>query len=105
MDRYCCPCCGVDGVKPEAKEALERLEAKWGPLKPTSAFRCEAHNKAVRGALKSKHLDGIAFDIPMNSSRRQEFIKVARECGFTSFGLGVSFVHIDIRNERVIWVY
>lgn len=105
MDRYKCPCCGIDGTKEEAKIALELLESKWGPLKPTSSYRCEAHNKQVRGALKSKHLDGIAFDIPMNSARRKEFIKVARECGFTSFGLGASFVHIDIRPERVIWVY
>lgn len=105
MNRYECPCCHIDGTKEEAKRALELLETKWGPLTPTSSYRCEAHNKKVRGALKSKHLEGVAFDIPMNSARRQEFIKAARECGFTSFGLGVSFVHIDIRNERVIWVY
>lgn len=106
MSRYACPCCGVDGTTESSRKAFERLEDEWGALVLTSAYRCEKHNRAVKGALKSQHLFGKAFDVKMtNSHKRIEFIQKARECGFRGFGLGVWGVHIDDRACEATWVY
>ncbi len=75
----------------------------------TSAFRCEAHNKAVEGRTNSPHLGGWAVDIRTASSReRYEIISVLLEAGFNRIGVDNSFVHADCdpgKPANVIWTY
>ena len=48
------------------QKVLEPLRAHFGaPIKINSAFRCQALNKAVKGATNSYHTQGRAVDIPM----------------------------------------
>lgn len=86
-------------------DAMDKLEEFRGILKepftPNSAYRSEAHNKAVGGAKNSMHRQGKAFDIPIKGKMTRERIKiVAERVGFTGFGDYDTFVHIDTGRKR-----
>lgn len=88
------------------EEALDRLQAlryRLGkPLIVRSAYRSPAHNRAVGGATRSKHLDGAAFDIAMANHDPAAFEAAAREAGFAGFGFypRSGFMHIDLGPAR-----
>lgn len=72
------------------------------PVHLNSAYRSEAHNKAVGGSPKSQHLLGRAFDIalPHHGFTRDELTAAARAIGFTGIGQYRSFVHVDTGPPR-----
>lgn len=86
--------------------ALDRLQALRDylgkPLILTSAYRSAAHNKRVGGAKKSKHMEGIAFDVRMENHDPQQFEAAARAVGFTGFGYypKSGFMHVDTGPAR-----
>lgn len=88
------------------EEALDRLQAlrdRLGkPLIIRSAYRSPEHNRAVGGAPRSKHMDGMAFDIAMSNHDPAAFEAAAREVGFLGFGFypRSGFVHIDLGPAR-----
>lgn len=67
-----------------------------------SGYRSPAHNQAVGGAPRSKHLDGAAFDIAMTNHDPVAFEEAAREVGFKGFGFyrRSGFMHIDLGPAR-----
>src|SRR5690625_27011 len=88
------------------KPALDKLQAlrdRLGkPLIVRSAYRSPAHNRAVGGAARSKHLDGTAFDIAMANHDPVAFEEAARAVGFKGFGFypRSGFMHIDLGPAR-----
>jgi hypothetical protein len=52
----------VDNLRKLAQHLAEPIRAKFGSFSPTVAYRCERLNNAVKGAKKSEHLQGKAFD-------------------------------------------
>lgn len=101
-----CPCCGVAGMQPVLVMALTDLEKAWGSeLMITSGYRCEKRNAEVGGAPKSYHMTGLAVDL----AKPKEFLKLlelAKGIGFTGFGVGSTFVHLDMRPGKVTcWRY
>ena len=108
MNRYACPCCGEDKVDGRAKRALEDLETFLGvQLTITSAYRCQKHNAVVGGAKFSRHtIHCDAFDIAWpNDETRKKFLDASIKAGFLGTGLAKTFVHIDRRPTRTIWIY
>lgn len=103
-----CRHCGVLMVNYRSLDNLQRLRRTWGrPMAIGSAFRCPIHNKAVGGALKSKHLTGQAFDVRMKGQSDAavvSFIYHATRADFTGFGLYLDrdtpFIHIDTGSHR-----
>lgn len=95
---------GELGIDPASLDKLEALRARLGghPLLITSAYRSKAHNKAVKGATNSMHLQGKAFDVRMDNHDPHEFETAARAVGFTGFGYYPSqgFMHIDTGPAR-----
>ena len=77
------------------------------PFKPNSAYRTESHNKAVGGEALSRHLYGMAADIPvLPGYTPHEMAQIFREfapdyggCGIYSWG-----IHIDVDPEKREWV-
>ncbi|WBQ09871.1 D-Ala-D-Ala carboxypeptidase family metallohydrolase [Hyphomonadaceae bacterium ML37] len=88
------------------EDALDRLQAlrdQLGkPLIIRSAYRSAAHNRAIGGSPRSKHMDGAAFDIAMANHDPSEFEAAAREAGFAGFGFypRSGFMHIDLGPAR-----
>jgi hypothetical protein len=88
------------------EEALDRLQALRDalgkPLIVRSAYRSPEHNRAVGGAVASRHLDGAAFDIAMVNHDPEAFETSARAAGFRGFGFypRSGFMHIDTGPAR-----
>jgi hypothetical protein len=90
-------------INEEALDKLQALRDRLGkPLIVRSAYRSPAHNRAVGGASRSKHLDGTAFDIAMDNHDPAAFEAAARAVGFKGFGFypRSGFMHIDLGPER-----
>jgi len=86
-----------------ALDKLQALRDRLGkPLIVRSAYRSPAHNKAVGGAPRSKHMDGAAFDIAMANHDPVAFEEAARAVGFLGFGYypRSGFMHIDLGPAR-----
>ena len=90
-------------VHEEALDKLQALRDRLGkPLIVRSAYRSPAHNRAVGGAARSKHLHGTAFDIAMTNHDPVAFEAAARAVGFKGFGFypRSGFMHIDLGPAR-----
>ena len=95
-------------VDPRAMDMLQSLRNRLGkPMIITSAYRSPEHNARVGGAARSRHLQGIAFDVRMDNHDPEAFIAQARAVGFHGIGSypRQGFVHIDARPaaEAAIW--
>ncbi|UWL61647.1 D-Ala-D-Ala carboxypeptidase family metallohydrolase [Brucella pseudintermedia] len=90
-------------INEEALDKLQALRDRLGkPLIVRSAYRSPAHNRAVGGAPRSKHMDGMAFDIAMANHDPVAFEAAARAVGFLGFGYypRSGFMHIDLGPAR-----
>jgi zinc D-Ala-D-Ala carboxypeptidase len=100
-----CRCCGEIHVWPHTLDALERLRTALGePLIVTSGHRCALHNARVGGAPLSLHKK-LAFDIALSDHDPARLYALARRAGFTGFGFGRSFLHLDTRGRPARWFY
>ena len=115
-----CKCCGKlpteNGViTEEAYNAFltkldDHRDAIGFPYTPNSAYRCYQHNQDVGGEMDSKHLKGVAVDIPCNGEKAAKVIEAAIRLGwkgigvYQSGGMGSRFVHIDYgRDQFAMW--
>lgn len=90
----------------DAMDALQSLRTSVGkPFIINSAYRSPEHNKRVKGARNSKHMQGIAFDISMANHDPQDFMAAARAHGFNGIGEypTLGFTHIDTRANPTNW--
>jgi zinc D-Ala-D-Ala carboxypeptidase len=102
-------------MEPSVIEALDVARDIAGfPFIVLSGFRSVAHNRKLlsdgyAASPKSSHLLGWAVDIAVPSSRKR-FIMVEAllDAGFTRFGIGEDFIHVDMdpqKSPNVIWTY
>lgn len=70
-----------------------------------SAYRTEAHNKAIGGATYSQHKYGLAADIHINGVTPKEIAAYVETLLPSSGGIGIykSFCHIDVRRVKSRW--
>jgi zinc D-Ala-D-Ala carboxypeptidase len=60
-----------------AVDVLEPARDLCGPLKVNSAYRCPGLNRAIGGALRSAHLDGLAADVvPVELDLRDAYLRI-----------------------------
>ena len=70
-----------------------------------SAYRTEAHNKAIGGATYSQHKYGLAADIHINGVTPKEIAAYVETLMPSSGGIGIykSFCHVDVRRVKSRW--
>jgi len=84
-----CPCCGRGVVSLALVLALEDVRSLYGrPVRITSGWRCQTHNREVGGHPQSRHMVGCAADLaPLYRDRdrwdalRLAVVEVARRYG------------------------
>lgn len=101
-----CKCrCKLFIQNDDALDKLQALRTFLGrPLVINSATRCEKHNAAEGGAPGSLHLTGQAFDLAIGDHDRKVLLEAAGTVGFTGFGFGQNFLHVDTGRKR-FWDY
>jgi len=114
-----CPLAKDDGENMCAS-FLQKLDTARGmakiPFKINSGYRSPAHNTAVGGVKNSSHMNipCNAADISARSSNEKFLILVSLMAqGFTRFGIGENFIHVDSddtknggdKTPNVIWDY
>lgn len=101
------PTCGAVSPKPRLIDLLDQLRRLVGrPLHITSGVRCRAHNAAVGGSRRSQHMFGAAADIACATpAERDELEAAAKRVGFLGFGIGRTFLHLDVRRTYAKWIY
>ena len=105
-----CPCCGQNKMDNKFSNKLDRARGYANiPFVITSGYRCPAHNEEVGGSKTSSHLKGIAVDIAINNPiQRCKIFLALLSVGFSRFGIGKNFIHVDIDPDKpgcCIWVY
>ena len=92
------------GIQPGLLDALSGTSAEFGrPLGITSGYRSPEHNKAVRGAKESFHMQGKAADIDMSGMSPEDRQKLVRELtqrgvtGFITYTNMPDALHVDAR--------
>jgi len=86
----------------------EAREIAGVPFKITSGYRTPQHNLDVGGRVGSSHIKGLAVDIACtNSDHRQKILTALIKVGFRRIGVGKSFIHSDLDNDKpnAIWLY
>lgn len=75
------------------------------PVTLDCACRCPVHNKAVGGAEKSQHMQGIAADIKVNGQTPAAVADYLEHKYPHGYGIGrySSFTHIDVRTGPARW--
>lgn len=96
---------GWNGASPKAKRMLMQVQQMFGKrLLVNSAYRPAWYNEKIGGATRSKHIDGIAFDITWSGFNANEadnvFVPIARKVGFSGIGRYRNFRHIDLGSNR-----
>lgn len=79
------------------------------PIVVNSGFRCPKHNAAVKGSLRSRHMEGLAADIALNRDSEidlRELAVIARDrCGFGRIGTYETWIHLDVDRSNVYFWY
>jgi zinc D-Ala-D-Ala carboxypeptidase len=108
QDEFDCNCgCGLNNIKPELVELLQRVREKYGLSMPiTSGSRCKAHNKREGGKPTSDHLKGMAADVACtNAVNRRALIEAAIWAGVPVLGISKSFIHLSIGSPARVYTY
>lgn len=91
-----------------AREYSKDSDASDIPFIITSGYRCENHPESQKNP-KSSHIKGLAADILVKSSRERAVVLAAlMNAGFSRFGIGHNFIHVDLDEDKiqgVIWTY
>lgn len=110
-----CPCCGVNGFKPETLARFNALREEVGEALPmTSGYRCAAYNTAC--GFTQTHATGQAGDLGVSYITAFYVLKEAPKLGFTGIGIKQKgdkrFIHLDdlspipaTRPRPHIWSY
>ena len=97
--------CGGEDFSPKTLAALNTIrETTKRRYRILSAYRSPKHNKKAGGVEGSQHIKGIAIDLWVPHSHRNELYTAAKAAGFSGFGWGNNSVHLDQGKKRW-WTY
>jgi uncharacterized protein YcbK (DUF882 family) len=101
-----CSHCGECNMDTTFMILLQQLRDALGPLRITSAYRCDEHTVELNKKHPGTHNSGIAADVACDNVSAYNIQKEAYRLGFTGIARGNGFVHLDIRETTpVSWQY
>ena len=106
-----CPCCGEAEMNRDFMGILQAIRTDYGkPMNVTSGYRCETHNKALRGG--PEHPAGQAVDILVANPDAMELVALAVKYGLPRVGISQRgdrprFIHLGGSSDlpKAIWSY
>jgi uncharacterized protein YcbK (DUF882 family) len=114
-EEFLCKCGRIDcpaprKIHPDLALKLDVMRRIYGgPMVVTSGIRCTVANARVGGVPDSEHLTAEAADIACPvSAVRFDMINAALKAGFRRYGVGATFIHVDVSKEKVqdvTWLY
>ena len=109
ISEFSCPCCGQNHISPELVAMLQRARTESGvPFVINSGYRCNKHNKEIKGSKKSSHLNGLAVDIRCRDNQERDRILTGLfAANFHRIGIADTFIHADIDYSKLAscWLY
>jgi len=98
-------CCGHSApINPELLKRLEQVRLFFGmPLKITSGFRCQVHNKSIGSMSTSQHTKGLAADFLVPKCFTSDHMAVYCKRYFNGIGIYNTFIHVDMRERKATW--
>lgn len=107
---FTCHCgCGANDIDLGLVNRLQLLrDVLDTPIRINSGVRCKAHNEAIGGSPRSKHVRGLAADISVPLYLLPWLYGAAKALWLEDGGgLGLypeqGFVHFDVRSGRASW--
>lgn len=107
----CTPSCSREDMEQPFLNLMDAIRAKAGiPLVINCAYRSRQYDLSKGRSGNSAHTRGLAVDFKcLNNQTRQKILKAVVECGVTRYGIGRTFIHVDM-GERcglnpAVWVY
>jgi len=99
---------GANKISPKLIKMLDKAREIAGvPFIINSGYRDENHPESLSNPTSS-HIKGLAVDIAVNPSNREIIKQALIKVGFTRFGFGSNFIHVDIdysKTQKVAWYY
>ena len=95
----------VSNLKQLVDQVLDPLRKRYGkPIKVNSGYRCEQLNKAVKGAVNSQHIKGLAADITAGSAEENKILfQLVQELNLPFDQLidekKFSWIHVSVSNK------
>lgn len=95
----------VSNLKQLVDQVLDPLRKRYGkPIKVNSGYRCEQLNKAVKGAVNSQHIKGLAADITAGSAAENKILfQLVQELNLPFDQLidekKFSWIHVSVSNK------
>ena len=113
-DEVACSHCGECDMDREFMDALQDLRNQFGPITPSSGYRCANHPVEARKRKPGTgtHSSGKAADFSISRGDAVRVLRLAMMDGrFTGFGVQQKnsgrFIHLDstTTNRPMIWSY
>lgn len=73
------------------------------PVTIESGYRTAAHNEAIGGATRSRHLYGMAADVTVGGMTPAEVQAWAEQMQFGGIGYYPTFTHLDVQGKGRRW--
>lgn len=95
----------VNNLKQLVDQVLDPLRKRYGkPITVNSGYRCEQLNKAVKGAVNSQHIKGLAADITAGSAAENKILfQLVQELNLPFDQLidekKFSWIHVSVSNK------
>lgn len=111
LSEFECNCnyqdCNITLVNVFLVDFLQKMRDHFNaPIILSSAYRCQKHNKFVKGSKKSQHLFGTAVDFSSKSSVDRKDIAKWIKQNLKNYGLGEyadGRLHFDVRDVKAVW--
>lgn len=114
LEEMRCRHTGVDGIKPEFMDLLQRCRTTYGkPMIVTSGYRHLTHPIEANKESPGEHSMGMAADIHVYGSDALHLVDAALVAGFRRIGvnqkgdIGSRFIHLGVSKDfpQGMWSY